>query len=69
MNIRHFAKTDTLYIELKPGDVTKTRDLDEYTVVECDAAGNLCALTIEHASARALGFPSSASSTSRLRPP
>jgi uncharacterized protein YuzE len=56
MNVRYFAETDTLYVELKPGDVTNTRDLDEFTLVEYDAAGHLCAITIEHASARA-GLP------------
>lgn len=53
MTVRYFAKTDTLYIELRPGNVTETRDLDEDTLVEYDAAGRLCAITLEHARARA----------------
>ena len=53
MKVRYFAETDTLYIELRPGVITDTRDLDENTLVEYDAAGNLCAITVEHASERA----------------
>lgn len=53
MNVRYFAETDTLYIELRPGDITETRDLDEDTLVEYDAAGRLCAITLEHARVRA----------------
>lgn len=53
MNVRYFADTDTLYIELRPGDITDTRDLDEDTLIEYDADGRLCAITVEHARARA----------------
>ncbi len=52
MNVKYFADTDTLYIELYPAEVDETRDLDEDTLLELDAAGRLCALTIEHASDR-----------------
>jgi len=52
MNVKYFADTDTLYIELYPAEVDETRDLDEDTLLELDASGRLCALTIEHASAR-----------------
>ena len=53
MRIRYFQDTDTLYIELRPAEIAETRDLDENKLVEFDAAGNLCAITLEHASARA----------------
>jgi uncharacterized protein YuzE len=53
MRVRYFAETDTLYIELRPGNIAETRDLDENTVVEFDAGGNLCAITVEHARDRA----------------
>ena len=53
MRIRYFQDTDTLYIELRPAEIAETRDLDENTLVEFDATGNLCAITLEHASARA----------------
>ncbi len=53
MRIRYFQDTDTLYIELRPAEIAETRDLDENTLVEFDTDGNLCAITLEHASARA----------------
>jgi uncharacterized protein YuzE len=53
VKIRYFHDTDTLYIELRPATVAETRDLDENTQIDLDAGGNLCALTLEHASKRA----------------
>jgi uncharacterized protein YuzE len=53
MTIRYFEDTDTLYINLNKGEVTETRDLDENTLVEFDAKGNLVSMTIEHARERA----------------
>lgn len=53
MRIRYFASTDTLFIEFRDAPVTETRDLDENTLLDVDAEGNICAITIEHASARA----------------
>jgi uncharacterized protein YuzE len=53
MKVRYFAETDTLYIELRPGTIAETRDLDENTLVEYDDSGNLCAITLEHARDRA----------------
>jgi uncharacterized protein YuzE len=53
MKIKYFADTDTLYIEFRPGTVAETRDLDENTLLDVDADGNICAMTIEHASTRA----------------
>lgn len=53
MKIRYFEDTDTLHIELKPGSVAETRDLDENTLVDVDAAGQMLAITIEHAQSRA----------------
>ena len=32
MNVKYFADTDTLYIELYPAEVDETRDLDEDTL-------------------------------------
>lgn len=52
MKIKYFQDTDTLYIEFKPGEITESRDLDENTVLDLDAAGNVCAITIEHAKDR-----------------
>jgi uncharacterized protein YuzE len=53
MKIRYFEDTDTLYIELRPGAVADTRDLDENTLLELDEAGQVLAITIEHAQERA----------------
>jgi uncharacterized protein YuzE len=53
MKIKYFQDTDTLYIEFRDATVAETRDLDEDTVLDLDAAGNIVALTIEHARERA----------------
>lgn len=53
MKIQYFQDTDTLYIEFRPADVTETRDLDENTLLDLDAVGNICGITVEHASERA----------------
>ena len=45
MKIRHFEDTDKLLIELQPGSVAETRELD--------AQGQVLAVTLEHATARA----------------
>ena len=52
MKVKYFEDTDTLYIELRPDGITDTHDLDEDTLLELDAAGRLCAITIEHARQR-----------------
>jgi uncharacterized protein YuzE len=56
MKVTFFADTDTLYIEFKPGSITESRDLDENTLLELDAEGRVCALTIEHETERT-GIP------------
>jgi uncharacterized protein YuzE len=56
MRIRYFEDTDTLLIEFKETPIAETRDLDENTVLDIDAQGNVCAITVEHASQRA-GIP------------
>ena len=56
MRIRYFTDTDTLFIEFKDRPVIETRDLDENTLLDLDAEGNICAITVEHASTRA-GIP------------
>jgi len=52
MRIRYFEDTDTLLIELRDSPAAETRDLDEDIVVDLDAKGNVCAITLEHASKR-----------------
>jgi uncharacterized protein YuzE len=53
MKIRYFTDTDTLLMQLRDVPVAETRDLDDNTVLDLDSSGNICAITIEHASARA----------------
>ena len=52
MKVKYFKDTDTLYIEFRDSDIAETRDLDENTVLDMDADGNVCAITFEHASQR-----------------
>lgn len=53
MKIRYFQETDTLDIEFRTAEVAETKDLDENTLLDVDQDGNICGLTIEHASERA----------------
>ena len=52
MKIKYFQQTDTLHIELRDAKIAQTRDLDENTQIDLDKKGNLCGITIEHASER-----------------
>jgi uncharacterized protein YuzE len=53
MKIRYFEETDTLLIEFRGASVVETRDRDENTILDVDKDGNICSITIEHASTRA----------------
>jgi uncharacterized protein YuzE len=53
MKVRYFSDTNTLLIEFRDVPVAETRDLDENTILDVDALGNIGAMTIEHASQRA----------------
>ena len=52
MKVKYFEDTDTLYIEFRDSDIAESRDLDENTILDVDAHGNVCAITFEHASQR-----------------
>ena len=52
MRVRYFEQTDTLLIEFREAVVAETRDLDENTLLDLDRDGNICAITVEHASKR-----------------
>ena len=52
MKVKYFEDTDTLYIELRPAHIVETKDLDEDTLLDLDAQGNICGITIEHAKER-----------------
>lgn len=53
MKIKYFEETDTLYIEFRTGEIVAQKDLDEDTLLELDADGRICAITMEHARQRA----------------
>lgn len=53
MKIKYFQDTDTLYIEFRSTPINETQDLDENTLLDLDAEGNICAITVEHAKDRA----------------
>ena len=53
MKIKYFQDTDTLHIEFRTAPVTETKDLDENTLLDIDAQGMICAITVEHARKRA----------------
>jgi uncharacterized protein YuzE len=52
MKVKYFEDTDTLYIEFRGDTIAQTRGLDENTLIELDAHGRICAMTMEHASRR-----------------
>jgi len=56
MKIKYFTDTDTLLIEFRQAPVAETRDLDENTLLDLDSQGNICSITVEHASSRT-GIP------------
>lgn len=49
MKIRYFTDTDTLTMQFNDRPVAETREINENTLVDLDADGNLVALTVEHA--------------------
>lgn len=53
MRVRYFADTDTLLIEFRDVPVAETRDLDENTILDLDAQGNIRSIAVEHPSTRA----------------
>jgi uncharacterized protein YuzE len=57
MKIRYFQDTDTLYIEFRSAQVAETRDLDEETLLDVDAEGKICGITVEHAQRRVEDIP------------
>ena len=52
MKVSYFEDTDTLYIEFRDTGIAESKDLDENTILDLDASGNVCAITFEHASQR-----------------
>jgi uncharacterized protein YuzE len=56
MKVQYFTDTDTLLMQFRDSPVTETRDLDDDTTLDLDGYGDICAITIEHASQR-VGAP------------
>jgi uncharacterized protein YuzE len=52
MKVKYFEDTDTLYIEFRDREIAESRELDENTILDLDARGNVCGITFEHASQR-----------------
>ncbi len=52
MKIFYYAETDSLYIELKAGPGTETREIAEGLNADFDADGAVVGLDIDHASTR-----------------
>ena len=52
MKIYYYAETDSLYIELKAGPGTETREIAVGLNVDCDAEGAVVGLDIDHASTK-----------------
>jgi uncharacterized protein YuzE len=52
MKIRYFTDTETVYIEFRDAKDVETRDLGEDALIDLDGDGVICAITLEHASAR-----------------
>jgi len=49
MKIRYFEETDTLQIIFPNASPIETRDLDENTLIDLDAEGHACGITLEKA--------------------
>ena len=52
MKMSYFDDTDTLYIEFNDSGIAETKDVDENTILDLDAKGNIVGITVEHASTR-----------------
>lgn len=52
MKVKYFEETDTLYIEFRGEAIVESQELDENTILDLDAHGNVCGLRFEHASER-----------------
>ena len=52
MKLSYYADTDSLYIELRPGPGTETREVANGLQVDLDEAGHVIGFDIDHASER-----------------
>ena len=49
MNVHHYAETDSLYIDLAERPGADSREVAPGVVLDCDAAGRLVGIDIDHA--------------------
>ncbi len=42
MKTQYVDDTDTLYIEFRDSEIVESKDLDENTILDADADGNIC---------------------------
>ena len=49
MKITYFEDTDTLLVYFNNNEIVETKDLNENTMIELDADGQIVSMTIEHA--------------------
>jgi uncharacterized protein YuzE len=49
MKVKYFSDTDTALVEFSNRKVFETKEINENIYIDLDSAGNLVAMTIEHA--------------------
>ena len=49
MKVKYFTETDTALVEFSDRGVVETKEINECIYIDLDAAGNLVAMTVEHA--------------------
>jgi len=49
MKVKFFSDTDTALVEFSNRKVSETKEINENIYIDLDSAGNLVAMTIEHA--------------------
>lgn len=49
MKIQYFQDTDTLYFEFNQNPIVETQEINKNTLIDLDAEGQICAITLEHA--------------------
>jgi len=53
MKVKYFSDTDTALVEFSNREVSETKEINENIYIDLDSAGNLVAMTIEHAKKQA----------------
>ena len=53
MKVKYFLDTDTALVEFSNREVSETKEINENIYIDLDSAGNLVAMTIEHAKKQA----------------